>query len=190
MRRYKLAILICTIPKRADFLLRLMGVLLKQKTNDVVILTDDTTDISIGGKRNRLLSRGCEVARYVSFIDDDDLVCEDYVQLLMAGIYSGADCCSLRGVITDDGKNPRLFEHSIKYKIYRTVEEENYTVRYERYPNHLNCMKSSIAGQFLFPAKNDGEDTDWATLIHQSGLLKTEHWIEDIIYYYEYRSKK
>lgn len=189
MNQYKLAILICTIPERDDFLRRLNTTLHRQLSKGVGMFTDERVGISIGEKRNSLLATGVNRADYVAFIDDDDIVSEDYVSLLMEGINRGVDCCSLRGVITEDGFNPRLFEHSIKYRAYRTVEEHGIT-RYERYPNHLNCIKSEIAGQFKFPEKNHGEDTDWATQIHKSGLLKTEHWIEDIIYYYEYRSKK
>lgn len=199
MRRYKLAILICTIPKRVDFLLRLMSVLLKQQTGDVVIYTDDREGISKGAKRNELLGRGVEIADYVAFIDDDDLVTDEYVREIMKGIDRGVDCCSLRGVITEDGHNPNMFEHSIRHNAYGAVSDPGGygRVKYLRFPNHLNAIKSVIAGQFEFPEtkhrygdENHGEDTHWATQLHDAKVLRTEHWIEDIIYYYEYRSKK
>lgn len=192
MVAYKLAILICTLPDRQSFLLRLMEILLRQKTDEVVIFTDDRVNASIGEKRNHLLAKGVEVARYVAFIDDDDIVSGDYVKQIMKGIEREADCCSLTGVITDDGTNPRKFEHSIIHRAYETVTDTTgyALIKYLRYPNHLNAIKSEIAGRFQFPEINHGEDTDWATQIFKSGLLKFEHWIEDIIYYYEYRSNK
>lgn len=185
----KLSILICTIPERKAFFDRLMKIIDRQETDQTEVNWDPTPNASIGAKRNRLLQQAS--GQYVAFIDDDDRVSDNYIQLLMEGINKGVDCCSLKGIITEDGKNPLLFEHSIKYGIYRTItDSQPGEIRYERYPNHLNCIKASIAKQFRFPEKNHGEDTDWATLIHQSGLIKTEHYIPETIYYYEYRSKK
>jgi len=210
----KLSILICSIPdRRIKFLYRLIGCLAMQlhemevmlpieglkmlpsmmegsyKGRIVEILINDESGISIGTKRNKLL--GDAKGDYIAFIDDDDLVSDDYFKNIFEGIEKGVDCCSLRGIITEDGQNPQIFEHSIKYHIYRTItDSEPGEVRYERYPNHLNAIKASIAKQFTFPEKNHGEDTDFATAIYQSGLIKTEHVIPTVIYNYEFRSKK
>ena len=66
-------------------------------------------------------------------------------------------------------------------------------VKYERYPNHLNCIRASIAKQFKFPEEgpiaNHGEDTAWATQLHLSRLLKTEFEINEILYHYDYVNK-
>lgn len=187
----KLSILICTIPSRLNFFLRVYSILEKQITSTdlIEVLAMDNEIMTIGEKRNSLLQAA--KGEYLCFIDDDDRVSDNYIELLIEGINKGVDCCSLKGIITEDGQNPLIFEHSIKYGIYRTVTDSQLgEVRYERYPNHLNCIKSSIAKQFKFPEKNHGEDTDWATLIHQSGLIKTEHYIPEVIYHYEYRNKK
>lgn len=146
---------------------------------------------SIGYKRNRLLD--LSTGLYVAFIDSDDRVAQDYVELLLEGIDFGSDCCSLNGIITEDGKNPLRFQHSIRHNTYSTNPDHE-PVRYLRYPNHLNCIRADIAKQFRFPEEGrlamHGEDTDWATQIHKSGLLKTEHDIPEIIYYYDYKSNK
>lgn len=156
--------------------------------NDVeVIVYFDKKQHSIGSKRNELLDRSN--GKYIAFIDDDDRISDDYFNLLIPGLEKGVDCCSLKGIITEDGQNPLLFEHSIKYNEYKT-NPEGIPVRYERYPNHLNAIRSDIARQFKFPEKNHGEDTDWATQIFKSGLLKTEYYIDEVLYYYDYRSKK
>lgn len=191
MSNPKLSILIChkPEPRRIPLLQRLKDILLPQIDTVAEILVDDDLNLSIGAKRNRLLDSA--EGEYIAFIDDDDTVSDNYVQLLMEGIEKGVDCCSLRGIITEDGQNPLIFEHSLKYKAYRTVTDSSvYDVRYERYPNHLNCIKASIAKQFRFPEKNHSEDTEWATMIHKSGLLKTEHVIPTVIYNYEYVSRK
>lgn len=159
----------------------------------------DSKKYSIGHKRNELLRLAN--GEYSAFIDDDDRISDNYFKLLFEGIEKGVDCCSLKGVITEDGKRPFIFEHSLKYKEYKTNEEvvmdldmigwnQHNKVKYERYPNHLNCIKSSIAKQFKFPEKNHGEDTDWATQIFKAGVLKSEHYINEFLYYYDYISKK
>lgn len=184
----KLSILICHAPGREHFLKRLKDVIMPQIDTVAEVLIDDDPDISIGAKRNSLLDMA--EGDYVAFIDDDDLVSDNYVSLLMEGINKGVDCCSLKGIITEDGNNPLIFEHSIVYNAYRTTDSPPNEVRYERFPNHLNCIRADIAKRFWFPETNHGEDTDWATQIHNSGLIKTEHYIPEVIYYYQYRSKK
>lgn len=146
----------------------------------------DDGENKIGTKRNHLLNKAN--GKYIAFIDDDDRISDNYFKLLFEGIEKGVDCCSLKGIITENGSNPLVFEHSIKYKEYKTNEDSN-PIRYERYPNHLNVIKASIAKQFKFPEVNHGEDTDWATQIFNSGLIRTEHYIDDVIYYYDWRSK-
>jgi glycosyltransferase involved in cell wall biosynthesis len=173
----KLSILIPTLPSRADKLQRLLEILKPQITNDVEILTDDRDrKTSTGTKRNALLNRAKGL--YSVFIDDDDIVSPNYVKLLFEGIDKGMDCCSLVGLI-DIGNEKRTFIHSLKYDSYH----EKYGIYY-RYPNHLNCMKTSIAKQIQFPDITISEDTKFATRLHESKLLKTEHVINETIYFY------
>lgn len=183
----KLSILIPTLPKRKEMFDRLVASIESQGNKDVEVLYCEYTDLSIGEKRNMLI----EFAKglYVAFADDDDRVASNYIPLLMEGIEKNVDCCSLKGIITTNGSNPRVFEHSIKYNEWKTNPDTE-VIKYERYPNHLNCIKRSIAKQFEFPLTNHGEDKDWSTQIHESGLLKTEHYIEQVIYYYDYKTNK
>lgn len=151
--------------------------------NDYEIITDNHETDAIGVKRNRLLQAA--YGEYVCFIDDDDNIAENYIKLVRGGIDNNTDCCSLLGIITFDGHRPQEFRHSIKYKRYEEVDGV-----FLRYPNHLNTIRTSIAKKFTFPETNHGEDTDWATQIFNSGLLKTEHEIKDILYYYLYKTVK
>ena len=176
----KLSILICTIPEREWFLNRVMAILSEQHGDYEILING--SDKSIGRKRNELLSEAS--GDYVAFIDDDDTISPNYIPLVMEGIDKGVDCCSLTGIITDDGKNPRKFIHSDKYDSW--FEKDNI---YYRCVNHLNCIKTSLALQIGFPEKNNGEDHDYSLRLKKSGLIKTEHEIEPVIYYYEFRSK-
>lgn len=189
-----LSILICHTPDRQDFLRRLNAVLDPQLNKHVKVFIDDSRFKSKGKKRNDMLARAD--GEYLCFVDDDDLVSKDYINLLLTGIKNNMDCCSLKGVITEDGMNPLVFEHSVKYSAYKTNTGDQ-PIRYERFPNHLNCVRASIAKQIGFPESshahgdaNHGEDTWYAHELFKSGLIKTEHYIPEVLYYYEYRSRK
>ncbi len=183
----KLSILICGLENRKEERDTLINALINQSiAQDVEILIKiDNGEIKIGYKRNVLLNKA--QGEYVCFIDDDDMVSSDYISKALKAIESKPDCCSLTGVITWDGDRTEIFEHSIKYSQYKTTDN---AVKYERYPNHLNVIKSSIAKQFKFPEINHGEDTDWATQIHNSGLLKKETEINGVLYHYNYKTNK
>lgn len=105
----------------------------------------------------------------------------------MEGIKSDCDALSLKGMYYEDFVPGGIFEHSIKYNAWRTTSNE---VKYERFQNHLNAIKTSITKKFKFPDKNYGEDFDWATIVHESGLIKTEHYIPEIIYHYYHVNNK
>lgn len=182
-----LSILIPTLESRGELLRNCLDSLNHKDYKDKVeiLLEYDNGEYSIGAKRNILLDRS--IGKYVCFIDDDDIVATSYLKNIFEGIAKGVDCCSLRGIITFNGNNPEYFEHSIRYNEYKTTDN---TIKYERYPNHLNCIKSSIAKQFRFADINHGEDTDWATQIHKSGLIKIEHYINDVMYHYKFITNK
>lgn len=187
----KLSILIPTIDERRPQFKELMLFLTAQAIDhkieeqvEIITLCDRGL-LSIGAKRNELLKRA--TGDYVAFIDDDDQVCSYYIGWGLKVAESGKDCGSLIGIYTVDGENPEYFEHSIKYKEYKTTSNE---IKYERYPNHLNFIKREIAQQFKFPEINHGEDTDWATQIFKAGAIKTEYEISQILYQYRYKTKK
>lgn len=190
----KLSILVCTIPSRLAFLGRLKTELAGQilpYAGEIELLIDPHPTNSIGQKRNDLMSRS--VGEYQSFIDDDDRISPNYIRLLMEGIQLGVDACSLKGIITENGEDPQYFEHYMTCEKYETVEGADFhkgETKYLRFNNHLNCIKSSIAKQFTFPEKNFSEDTDWAIKVHESGLIKTEHYINEVLYHYDYIRNK
>lgn len=184
MNTFKLSILIPHTTKYVGFLERLERVLNPQLTPDVqVIKYVDNGEKTIGKKRNWLLQKA--TGKYLCFIDSDDVVSENYVSLLMEGIEKNVDACSLTGIITEDGGNPKRFIHSMKYASWFEADGVYY-----RNNNHLNCIKSDIAKRMVFPETNHGEDRDYSKQLLNSGMIRTEHWIEPVIYYYEYRRKK
>lgn len=188
----KLAILIPTMPRRGHLFKRLLDILVPQMEpykGEVCYLRDDGMHYtSIGAKRNQLMDGAHTLeAEYICFIDDDDLVSLRYVDLLMEGIAKGVDCCELWGEITENGGPPKKFHHSI---IYDQIMTNQQTGLYERPPNHLNCIKRSIAERFPFPDWQRSEDSNYALRMSAANVLKTEHKIPETLYYYEYISDK
>ena len=153
--------------------------LVKNLPKEIEIITcrDKRGENTIGTKRNALLA--ASQGAYVSTIDDDDMIHDEYIKMIYEKLQTKPDCVSLTGIISTNGANPKRFIHSVRYSSYF---ENNNT--YFRPPNHLNPMKRSIAIQFSFPEKNYGEDQDWAMSIAHSGLLKTEAFIAEPYYIY------
>ena len=179
----RLSILICSITKRTELLHRLLAHLKIQMVNEVeVIIEIDNQEMTIGEKRNKLLLRA--MGDYVAFIDDDDLVSDDYISKILTAIKTNPDCCSLQGEITRlvgpiNAKKMQtdIFKHSIEYDHWF----QNCGIYY-RCPNHLNAIKRSIALQVGFTKKNCGEDQDFSMQV--LSLLKTEGKIDGTIYHY------
>jgi len=173
----KLSVLICSLIKRKEKLYRLLSHLNSQiqfiKSVEILVETD-SGQMSIGTKRNLLLQRA--QGDYIAFIDDDDLVSDDYISKILNAIRTNPDCCSLQGEITHHGQKD-IFIHSLKYDHW--FEKDSI---YYRCPNHLNTIRRELALQVKFPEKNHGEDKDFSMLIYP--LLKTEIEIEGTIYYY------
>ncbi len=186
----KLSILIPSLENRKAQLAVLKLELYSQcqkigEENSIKILTEiDNGETPTGKKRNILLQRA--IGKYVAFFDDDDFPTPDYMPTLFEGIKKDRDCISLRGIYTVDGENPEIFEHSIRYKAWRTTTNE---VKYERYPNHLNCIKTEIAQQVIFPEIYHGEDKSWSDKLFESKLIKTEYYTDEIIYLYRHKTK-
>lgn len=177
-----LSILIPTIKRHDRLFTKLKFELYAQMlpyAGQIELLSDDSEDDPTGTKRNRLVERA--TGEWLSQIDADDGVCDNYVKLLMQGAESGSDCASLKGEYSVDGKFDGIFEHSLRYKEWKTTSNE---VKYERNITPLNMIRSSIAKQFKFPDISWGEDHVWSKLVNESGLLKSEYYIGEVIYYY------
>jgi len=151
------------------------------RESQVEILSDrDDGTQPTGTKRNALLSRAA--GEFVVFVDDDDEVSADYVSLICQAVESGSDidCIGIKGTITFQGSHPRTFVHSLRYQDYSS-ESGIYT----RPPYHLNPIRRSIAASYHFLDVYYSEDIEWALRIREQ--LKTEVFIETVLYYYRSR---
>jgi glycosyltransferase involved in cell wall biosynthesis len=178
--------MIPTLDARRDLLNRLFQELNNQIQNRAGIkisILNDFQELSIGRRRNILLEN--TDSQYVCFFDDDDLPTPYYIEGIYNAALSGCDCASLKGIYTENGANPEIFEHSIKYKEWKTNYGVPYpNIKYERTPNHLNLIKRELAVQVRFEEISFSEDKIWSDKINELGLIKTEYYIEQPIYNY------
>lgn len=183
-------ILICTVEGRETFYNHIVGKLKAQikeagLDSQVSILSckDKKGEYTIGAKRTLLLEEA--TADYISFVDDDDDVSEDYISRQYEALELNTDCLDFYGIITIDGGKPQKFIHALGYESYFEVNGVYY-----RPPNHLNCIKRELVKDFKFAESNFGEDTDWAMRICNAHILKTTVPMIEPLYYYRYVSRK
>lgn len=182
-----LSILICSLHERAAMLSALLANLELQDCPEIEILIDvDNGETTIGAKRNRLLDRA--QGEYVCFIDDDDHVPPDYVSAILKALATRPDCVGFRLMFYQNGLHRGDAIHSLRFERYDQHRGRNRMWTYDRTPNHLNPIKREIVQQVRFPEINRSEDTDFATRIRP--LLKTEVFVDQVLYHYLYRSKK
>jgi glycosyltransferase involved in cell wall biosynthesis len=147
-----------------------------------VLFELDNGELSIGRKRNLLMERAS--GQWIAFIDDDDLVSSDYVDLICSAIARRPeiDCIGIKAVITFRGSHPREVFYSLQY---HDVFSRNHT--YYRPPYHLNPIRREIARQYQFLNVNYSEDFEWAEQIRRDEVLQNEEIIDSVIYYYRSR---
>ncbi len=177
-----LSILILTIPTRAPKLEKLMAVLRPQIPEDAsveIIVHEEAAIVdggpSIGANRNAAIAES--QGRYVCFIDDDDLVTEDYVDWILSALEEEPDVVGIKGHYIAGQNEPQEFIHSIQYTEWFTKGGVHY-----RCPNHLNPVKRELALQVPYEEINHGEDQKYSMALRP--LLKTEKMIDKVIYKY------
>lgn len=180
----RFSILICSLFKRKGSLQRLLTIIDQQikDRDDVECLTNTDDGLKpVGTKRNELLESA--TGDYIAFVDDDDIVSDDYVNKIVEAISVNPDVVGIEGIITENGQNPRKFIHSLQYKEW--FEKDGI---YYRNPNHLSPVRRDLALQARFPRdKYFGEDKDYSLRLLK--YLKTEVYIPGPIYYYLYSEK-
>lgn len=138
---------------------------------------------NIGEKRNDLLKMAN--GKFVVFIDDDDMVSDDYVEKIVKAILENpeADCIGIKGIITFDGNNEKKWEIS---KDFGSWYESNNI--YYRTPNHISPIRTSIAKSVGFPNISNGEDFEYSMGVLP--LLKNEVKIDHELYHYQFITNK
>lgn len=175
-----LSVLVCTVPGREIKLAKLLAVLEPQSGPNVEILVlRDDRKRSIGSKRNALMSiaRG----RYISFVDDDDMVKLNYVSAIVDRTVSDPDLICFDVWVTgyeSRGLASRICKYDPGYA------HENLPHEYHRKPNHLMVWRKSIADRYLFDDVSFNEDDARAARMAHEG--KKIERVNETLYTYQF----
>lgn len=176
-----LSILIPSLIERNElFLQKLLGNLNTQIKNKPVelIVFSDNANRPIGTKRNDLLKLA--KGKYISFIDDDDRVSEDYVELILNEINSWSpDVVVFDAIISFDGTNEKLVKYGREFDYCEKPEA------YYRHPNHLMVHKRENITEYFKDIKT-GEDDEWAQ--RMLPRIVTQSRINKVLYYYDHNT--
>lgn len=182
----KLSILIATVPSRIrTFYPNLLDSINSQirDRNDIeVIGFYDNKKRTVGSKRNELLKLA--QGQFLTFIDDDDRIANDYIKSIMEYIEKNpnADCIVFDCITTIDGDkdNPTYSKYSINYDYTHNGDQ------WRGKPAHTMVWKSSIAKKHIYVDQNYGEDIDWVKRACQD--IKNEIRIDKVLYYYDFNN--
>lgn len=194
-----LSILIPTLPERKHFLDALFdhidwqikklintGRYIDLNQNVIEIIVDNRgREITTGEKRNYLLARAS--GEYVWFIDDDDWISDDAIERVMNAAGNGPDVIAIDGYMTTGGVDRKGFEIRIGHP-YKAIQRDGKEF-YLRFPNHITPMKRSIALMAKFQHITTFEDFNWAKMLDQMNVFKTQEIINVPIYHYRFQHK-
>lgn len=196
------SILICSLESRkADFLPKILHQLhgqlghftekveqnkfttitLQSFTNfpvEIIIATDDRK-ISVGAKRNLLTS--IAAGKYISFIDDDDVIAPNYVSAILEKLKESPDVVTFSALRYENGNIDRQVKYGKRFHRDKSDNKFHY-----RLPNHLMVWKKDVAKRVPFKDISWGEDSAWAR--QMAGHIRRESGIEDVLYFYLFNS--
>jgi hypothetical protein len=164
--------------------------------NDVEFcnLSDDG-QLTIGEKRN-ILTKNAR-GKYITCVDDDDFISEDYMKQLLQCIRDGEDLDCITFIMFNHifGEYDRHQKHSncifnttLPFSKLSDREDGRY-----RYFSHICCIRSEIAKKFIFPHVDKGEDNIWIKAVYDSNLVQKTKHINKALYIRNsdtYRSRK
>jgi hypothetical protein len=168
-------ILIASIAHRTDELTALLDHLEKQLVPGVgVIVFRDNREQVYGPKCQALYE--ASQADYVSMLDDDDWVADDYIPTVARAMNSRPDYVGYRVLYTEHGQPQAPVIHSLQYDGWHAT------------PDGLLrdiCHKNPVRRELAIQAKwygDGGADIYWADQLR--GTVKTEVFIDREMYHY------
>lgn len=174
-----LDICICNIPHRDATLYPLLAELDRQVVPGVgVIVFRDNLQATYGGKIAAMWD--ASQADYVCCVDDDDMIAPDYVARVMDALESRPDYVGFKVRYTHNGDLQKPVIHSLRFGCWETREQCIVRDISEKNPMRRDlALLSGWEGQYAAEAR-------WAAGIRETGKVKTEVFIDDDMYYYQF----
>jgi glycosyltransferase involved in cell wall biosynthesis len=185
--RFDLSILIRTLNTRADKLHKLVNELQNQsRLHSVqIIWLGDNKSMTVGEKCNHLIAMS--KGNYSTFIDDDDWIASNYIELVLNAIQNK------KKVITIEGEQTTGVRQDLPFVFgnYTMNHRGEYKGRqYKRMiPNHLCIWHHSLITKEPFQHINLSEDHRWAEAMQKHYKPDDIHHIDTPIYTYLYDPK-
>ena len=177
---YKLSVLILSLPNRLEKLSSLLSSLNKQciRKPVQVLYLGDNKSMTVGEKRNQILS--IAKGRYISFVDDDDTISDDYVQKILDAIEDNPQVITFKVQQYRNGIKGKYQKYYLNNGPIRNHPDMTHK---KMAPDHLCVWRKDIIKE-SFPHKNVSEDHVWAQNMqtHYSSI----HEIDQILYSYHY----
>lgn len=188
------SILMSAIPERFHLAQPLLYSLLEKQNvarmADVELLyLLDSRRRSVGAKRNVLL--GAAQGQYIGYVDDDDMVADDYVSRIYDAIRGnlGVDvvCFGQRATIRPGG-----IIHECTYSLTNKTRELKSTTQPNVFawsgpPAHTMVWRRGVNPAARFPEKTFGEDVEWCDAMSEAA--KTEVQIPAVLYEYRFNQE-
>lgn len=182
----KLSILISTLLERRKSLERLLNRLEPQLTDEVeILMLSDNRKRATGSKFQILLDNS--LGKYITFIDDDDLVSEDFISEIIKASAAESDVIVYNSEAILNGSNPFIVTPGLEYQNEQVKTDSNGKyLDIKRTPWHWCSWKSSLAKYGVF--SDNYIDCDWFWLKQIIPKAKTETRIDKVMHFYKYDS--
>jgi len=182
-------ILITTIPHRHDRVCGLLALIDSQMRPGVSVLL--CRDEHLHGYRPGLQAlMDAATAEYVSAIADDDSYAPDTIPRIMAALETRPDYVGFRVRFTQNGYRQNLVTHSLAYHGWNGCVPSEHGYSRPFGPDgfnldlmYVNPIRREYAQQVRF--RGLACDVEWADDIRALGVVKTEAFIDDEIFYYQ-----
>lgn len=179
-------ILILSVHQRREELNGLLDDLKRQTAPygdvGIIVLADDIS-YEVGKKRTALVN--LSNAQYISFIDDDDTVAQDFVDLIHPYLDGMNDYVGFKMAYYQNGV---LADKPIFHDASLEGWDEDDDGWY-RHIAHVNPIKREIARKFPFEGMAR-EDYHWSMKVKDSGLVHKSVFLNEYLYHYRRDDKK
>lgn len=173
-----LSVLVCTIPNRVnDFCPKIITELSAQAEGKPVeiLWLGDNKKRTTGEKRQALkeLARG----KYIVFVDDDDWISADYIDMILIGCSADTDCVTFKAQHYRNGIEERKMWWSVKNEM--NWEDKEY---YHKLIDHIVPVKRELALKAPHPVQIKREDKKYQIALKD--FVKTEVHLDKVLYHY------